>query len=207
LALLTLIFVLPIQSLSGMDGKNAFIFIYIYCFGYYLKNYINNNHSKWMYLCLFVLTVGLNYVVTVVLAKVGHYQGTATPSYRYDNVLIILQAVFLLLFFSKLNFKNKIVNSIAVSSFFVYIITENLNVFSNPHYSIYKILDVRTWETEPYFVIRILVASIALFVAAIVIDEIRRLAFGKLEQVLLEKLSSIEQKYLGNINADTTKNL
>jgi len=206
LILLSIIFILPIQSLSGMDGKNAFIFIYIYCLGYYLKNHFSNKYSKWMYLGMFVLAVMFNFAETVVLAKIGHYKGTQTPSYRYDNVLIIMQAVFLLLFFSKLDLKNKIINSIAASSFFVYIITENINIFSNPNYSIYKILDVRTWETEHYFILKILAASVTLFIIAIVIDKIRLLFFSKFEKKLSEKLSSIEQTYLGNINADTIKN-
>ena len=205
LTLLTIIFILPIQSLSGMDGKNALIFIYIYCLGHYLKNYFNNKHSKWLYLGMFVLAVMLNFAETVILAKIGHYKGTSTQSYRYDNVLILLQAVFLLLFFSKLDLNNRIINSIAVSSFFVYIITENNNIYGNQNYSIYKILDVRTWETEHYFIVKILVASVTLFGVAIIIDKVRRLFFSKLEKGLFEKLSFIEQKYLGNVNADTIK--
>ena len=191
---LTLIFILPIQSLSGMYGKNAFIFIYIYCLGFYLKNHFDNKYSKITYLSLFLISVLLIFAETIVLGKTNHYEGTRTLSYSYDNILIIFAAVFLLLFFSKLELQSNVINKISLSAFFVYIITENENVYSNPDYSIYKILDVQSWEANNLFIIKIIGASILLFSIAILVDITRRLIFQKPEKLLSEKINVLEQK-------------
>ena len=198
LAILTLLFILPIKSPSGMYGKNAFIFVYIYCLGFYLRNHFDNKQSAIKYFALFLLSVAMIFVETIGLAKIGHFEGTRTLSYSYDNVFIISSAVFLFLTFSKLNFKSKIINYLSASAFFVYIITENENCFGNETHSIYKILDVSDWEMSDTFIIRILVVSILLFTMALAVDIVRRLIFSKPEQFIKQKLTALEQRYLSD---------
>lgn len=203
LAVLTVFFILPIKSPSGMYGKNAFIFVYIYCLGFYLRNHFDNKHSAMKYFAMFLLSVAMIFVETIVLAKMGHYEGTRTLSYSYDNVFIISAAVFMFLTFSKLNFKSKVVNYLSASAFFVYIITENENCYCNETHSIYKILDVPSWEMSDNFIIRILAASVLLFAVALVVDIVRRLIFSKPEQLIKQKLTALEQRYLSDGDIQT----
>lgn len=202
----TLLFVLPITSLSGMYGKNAFIFIYLYCLGYYLKNNIIHHCSKAIYLTGFIISVIIIFVETVFLAKLGYYEGTKTLSYSYDNIFIVLAAVFLLLFFSKIDIQSNVINWISISVFFVYIITENENVYSNDNFSIYKLLNVESWQSSNYFILKILSASVSLFISAIVIDIVRRMAFSRIEKWGSDQIMRLESKILNLGNASTLKN-
>lgn len=56
-------------------------------------------------------------------------------------MLVYLAAVSLFMAFAKLNIKSNIINWVATSSFFVYIISENENMYKHP-YGIYDILEV-----------------------------------------------------------------
>ena len=190
---LTIVFILPLDSLSGMRGKNIFVFMYIYCLGFYLKKYYSNKYSVSINLGCFALVAFLIFLETVVLEKMGRFEGTKTLSYSYDNVLIVLDAVFLFLAFSKMKFKSKVVNKLSLSAFYVYIITENTNCWSHKTHSIYKLLNVSGWENSAYYILMILGWAIGVFILALLIDLIRRICLAKPMQILNEKLHILEK--------------
>ena len=197
---LTLFFILPLKSMSGMFGKNFFVFVYIYCLGYFLKNHLSNKGSVFLYLGGYVLMAFLIFFETVYLETKGLYEGKKTLSYSYDNILIILESVFLFLFFAKFDLKSKWINKISASAFFVYIITENVNCWKNSSYSIYKLMNVSNWEHYTCYILLILCASVMVFILSLIVDFVRRLVFIKPMSFLTLKLDVIEKKVIGNNN-------
>lgn len=89
--------------------------------------------------------------------------------WSYNSPLIILASIALFLFFSKLNFKNKIINNLAVSCFAVYLLhfiiwKEVVSPFIQ--YIVYK------YDTITCL-IYILILLIAFYATAIIMDKIR----------------------------------
>lgn len=131
---------------------------------------------------------------TFILAKVGRYVGSATLSYHYDNIIVILMAISLFLLFTKLHIKSRFINWVASSSFFVYIISENNYVWNHPN-GIYDLLRASTWNTMNIYPILVLAAAFFIFIFCIVIDKIRQLTFGKLES----KIGDYSEKIIGKL--------
>jgi hypothetical protein len=96
-------------------------------------------------------------------------------SYLYPPV--ILSALYLLLFFSKLHFTNKAVNWVAASCFAVYLLHTNDNIF--PIYLAPQIQHDATLGTLPHIFYNFLLIVIV-YVAAILIDKIRLLLWHKM---------------------------
>ena len=175
-------FMLPIKSVLGEAGKNFATFVFLYILGFYLRNHFDISISGWAYLGLYFVSGLLIFTETYVLSKYGYNTGTTTFSYNYDNILIIAAAVFLFLSFRSIHLQSRFVNWVAVSSFFVYILSENENVYGHP--GLYDFLHVSEWPSWPYFIIRVLIASLCIFVLSIVIDKMRILLFKRVEDAI-----------------------
>lgn len=130
LTVFTIIMVSAIGIMSFLlkvETFNTFIlFLALYSVGYYLKHtedkYIQK--IKDYSLLLFVATIALLSVWGILTI---HQIGTESTIFCYTNPLVILQAVFLFLVFDKIKIKNsKMINHIAVSSFMVYMMSENI---------------------------------------------------------------------------------
>jgi len=190
----------PLWCLSGNDGKNVLIFILLYLIGYYLKHYYKSDKSPWVYLGAYCFFGSLLVIETYVLARIGRYEGSATLSYHYDNIIIILMAVSLFLFFSKFQIKSRFINWVASSSFYVYIISENNFVWPHP-YGIYDLLRAETWNTSSLYPLYVIGASLGIFVSCICIDKFRILLFGKVEN----KMGSFIEKALDKPSLEIPK--
>ena len=187
LCIIFLCFILPLNSVSGMNGKNTFMFVCLYLIGHYIRtNYeVVRKIPNWIYFILFIIVVILIYFETILITlKIG-FQGTQTLSYSYDNILIVFAAVFLFIFFSKLKINSKLVNWIGKSSFFVYIISENENVYGNTEgKSLYSLINFNKWYESDYFIIYVLISALVIFFSCIIIDKIRLLFFSRFENYL-----------------------
>jgi len=129
---------------------------------------------------------------------VFHYYGKGHIAYKivysYDNILLFAEAIFLFLIFLKVKVQSKVINWIASSSFFVYIISENENMYLSP-FSMYDMLGVRTWDNSDNYILLILGASLGVFCIAILIDKIRVLMFGWFEKSIGIKLDKINVEF------------
>lgn len=184
----------PLWCLSGNEGRNMLIFIMLYLIGYYIRHYYEENYSSGIYLLTYILLCVVLNIETYLLARIGRYAGSATLSYNYDNILVILMAISLFLFFSKLHVKSRFINYVARSAFFVYIISENDYVWPHP-YGLYDLLDVQTWNETSAYPLLVVGAALSIFSVCIVIDKLRLLLFGKIEQ----RIGSFLERYLGKL--------
>ena len=117
-----------------VDGYGPLHFIGLYITAQYIHNQVDNADvpcwlkklftlPKWVDLSIYVITTIINTVFIVIASK---YIGDVTPihalAYAYSNPLVIVGALYLLLFFSKLKMPYiKWINWLGASSFAVYL--------------------------------------------------------------------------------------
>lgn len=175
-----LFFVLPPNSPTGNSGKNIYIFILLYITGYYIRNYYQTKKNWGGYFLCYLLSVIFIMFETIFLHKKGLNSGVSSLSYNYDNILIYFAAITLFLSFTKLNLHSKIINWVASSSFYVYIISENPNMYRG-QYNIYNLLGVESWSDSSAYVFYVLGMSVVIFSTAILIDKVRIVLFSRFE--------------------------
>lgn len=200
LALLIAIFIVPLSSFSGNAGKNILIFILLYLTGYYIRHFYNNKQLSWgRYFYGYILCSLLVFTEAFLFARMGKGFEIQVIAYYYDNVLVYAASIFLFLSFREINIRSNIVNWVASSSFFVYIISENENMYSRP-FSFYEFIGVDNWNYSYYYPVFILISSLLLFVVCILIDKIRRMMFGKMEVIIGNYISKLDGKITNNIS-------
>ncbi len=117
------------------DGKNVFSFIYIYILGGYIRMYVKKNeHVRVRYLMVVILCLLLNYVLAT---RFDDILGMEDIIISYSNPLIILMAVFMLIFFKDMHFHNHFINVLASATLGVYAIHE----FKYVRYAIWSVFD------------------------------------------------------------------
>lgn len=101
------------------DGYSLIHFVYLYILARYIKLHVAENtiiRYCWLWFVLFICTciivIGLQYVVS-------------RSMFTYDNPLVIIAALLILLFFLSIPFQNRYVNWAAVSVFSAYLIQES----------------------------------------------------------------------------------
>ena len=106
------------QSYSAITFYAAFILV----IGNYIRNFFTPKFRWKGYFACYVVTSIFIFFETYILHILGMNKGVDSLSYSYDNVLIYISAIFLFLSFSKLKIRSKIINWVASSAFYVYII-------------------------------------------------------------------------------------
>lgn len=175
--MLSLIVDFPIIDFK--DGYSAVSLCGIYILGRIyrrdIEGKVNLNKTFGGFLYIAMATVSALWFVlgTFLLKKYG-VRGFPL-SYAYCSPIVILQAMGVLIFFSKLQFQSKIVNHLAVSAFSVYLIHSNILVipyFTNFAKTLYQ--NCGLWMSLPSFI----AFSIIVYIACCVLDRIRITIFG-----------------------------
>ena len=103
-------------------GKQVFHFLFIYVLGGYIGRFHpSKKRPNALYLIGAAGTVVLNYLLYTRLPASWGWQGIAGD---YANPVLVLNAVFLLLFFRDLHFHSRLVNTLAGTTLGVYALTE-----------------------------------------------------------------------------------
>ena len=159
---------------------------------FYIKHHFTLRCSWEGCFFLYLLSIALIMLETLAFHKTGKNYGAGTYSYNRDSIFVIASSVSLFLTFLKLNFKSKFVNWIAGSCFFVYIISENVNLWKSP-YSMYDFFHVEEWSNSTFYPMYILGASLLVFILCIMLDKIRNRIFNKVENkagILADRLQT-----------------
>ena len=105
-----------------VDGKNVFSFLLIYMIGGYISLHVRENEfGKWIYMVGFFSCAVINFLLAKYCDSELGYDEIAI---KYTNPLIILMAVFALLFFRNVHFYSKKINVMASATLGVYAIHE-----------------------------------------------------------------------------------
>lgn len=120
--------------------------------------------------------------------------------FSYVNPLVILSALYLLLFFSKIELYSSIVNWIGASSFAVFLLHTNPNLCLQ--YFVPLVKFIVSEYNGVLFVIILLSFLVIIFVVAILIDQLRIVLWQKACLVLnLSKYSKVKNE---NCNTNST---
>lgn len=156
------------------DGYNLYNFIMLYLIGRYLKLYWNNNYKVFIDLSIFLLCS----FITVLLTIVSYIKGwDVFHALQYNSPFVIIGAIALLLLFSKMNFTSKMVNYLAASCLAIYLFQEGV-------FNFYRYIQMMyvNGVGPVRFIVTIVVFFILSMLVPIVIDKLRVLLFGCLEE-------------------------
>ena len=149
------------------EGMSVFSLMGLYLIGAYLRRKQNGifDLSKYVYLGVYLVTGFIMVAIAALALKVGI---TASP-YGYLNPLIILESIALFLFFKKLNIGSiKWINYIAVSSFAVYLIHNDLSI--KPLYcAACDYIEAHYTPSFPYA----LLFMVGVFIVSVMADKVR----------------------------------
>lgn len=135
-----------------------------------------------MYVALTLLTATVAFCITYFVANRAVVLKNVGLLYAYNSPLVISAAMFLLLFFSKLQIgQSRFINWIAASSFAVFLIHTNIYLF--PYYSKCVVYITHSYSILP-FIFVILAFIIAVFVVCILFDQLRIKAWNYLWRLL-----------------------
>ena len=169
-----------------LDGYSTISFIGLYLLARYVKLYSPrfSKIGKWFDLSIFILTALFGAVVAYSLQYLD--LPAAGRMYLYTSPLVIVGSLSLLLFFSKIKLQNRFVNWVGASSFAAYLLHANPNI-GDPFF---KAWIIRTYESTEGVscLVTIFVFLVFVFVAAILIDQLRLLLWRALLPLIENKI-------------------
>ena len=126
-------------------------------------------------LCIYI---GIGAFLTLSVFILRHYN-LGGFLFFYNSPVVVLEAMFFLLFFSKLHFSSKCVNWVAASALAVYL------THSNSYLAKYYDGTILRWTTElPYlqFILYCITLIAVVFCASILIDKVRLLLWNPIQK-------------------------
>lgn len=160
-------------------GYSVISFFGLYLLARYVRLYpcrpftLPRKYDMLIYWAIVLLTTA----VAFVMLRLGCSESTIDVLYRLTSPIIIAEALYLLLYFSKLDFQNKFVNWVAGSCFAVFLIQQN-PYFGRPVYA-HTIKHIYTTFNGPTVVVFTAAFILIIFVMAILADQVRKWLWGK----------------------------
>jgi surface polysaccharide O-acyltransferase-like enzyme len=176
LLLIVLWSVIPTFTTAAPGMSNLSWFMTLYIVAAYIRLYPNKWFEKdklniWLALSTYTLILSSFIFLDIIGLRINAVGIRATYFISMNNLPMLFCAITLFLGFKNLKIKdNKIINGIAASMFGVYLIHDNYfvrpfiwkNVFQNSAY-----------YDSPYLIIHALIVTFLVFVACVVVDQIR----------------------------------
>lgn len=169
-------------SLDKTGGFSIIHFVFLYFIGSYIRLNWNYEFRKSYYFGAYLSITLMIAASKVILCYFG-FNALSSMFFEYNSVTVILSSVLLFLFFRSISIKNallnKIIASVSVLTFGVYLIHDNIFLKEN----LYKrILHAGLFlNTQLFIPVAILTIS-GIFAACICIEAIRKKAFSIIEE-------------------------
>ena len=179
-------------------GYSGISFIGLYMLARYVRLYPNKltTLNKGWDIIIYLVIVAVMTLLAVAMSSVGthstligkvgvYYPKLINRVYAYSSPLVIISALYFLLFFSKvkLNF-NRIVNCIAVSSLAVYLVHSN-SWLANTYYDSYIRYCFTSFSGCEFF-IRVILFIVSVFVFSILIDKLRIILYKAIRGFIIQ---------------------
>ncbi len=183
----TLSYTFNFKQLVPSFGGNIINFVVLYFTGRYIRLYYKDNLSSWQYLVYFLLlTLGM-YAIQLCFS---HILGFAFASFSNDDsAFVFASAVCLFLGFKNLSFTVNWVNRLATYALAVYIIHMN---------NIVMPFIIRSFRISSFHGLQILIGSVliplAVYLACVIIEQFRRMLFGRIESNIIERFCKTLQQ-------------
>lgn len=177
----TLVAFFVMQSLYGWltsgaswfeRGYSVVSFVGLYLLARYVRLYPSKPFQlakKWDMLIYWIIVLA-HTVILMLMIRGGISSDSCDKVMRLTSPFVIAETLYLLLFFSKLNFQSRVVNWVAASCFAVFLIQQN-PYFARP---VYAKTIARMYElySGPICVFVIGAFILTIFVSAILIDQV-----------------------------------
>lgn len=157
-------------------GYGIISFSILYSIGYYLKKHYKVDRIKWVYLTFYILCMLGTYLWNILQPIVR-----LDTAWMYNFPLNILGAVFLFLFFSRVNTKSKVINYISTYTFPIYLIHFNPFIIELVFKRILRCQDF--WFSK-YFIAHLIISVVTLYSMSFGIEFIRKLIFKAVKKTL-----------------------
>lgn len=163
-----------------MKGYSAMSFMGLYLLAAFCKKHMDLNKYNVSDFALGYLVISLLQTIIFVFAKYWGYSAISSRICCYSNPLNILSALLLLLCFSKISFKSKVVNQIAMSCFAVYLL------HCNPFMYSYYLDSIRCISSSNvlFKILYILLCICIWFIISILLDRLRSLIWKLLPHTI-----------------------
>lgn len=170
------------------DGKNPINFIFIYYVGYTLRTSLATQIKKLTLRSIILLYVGFNIIVALLLLMTFNGFGRIRDLlfyklvFPYSSIGLIINAVLFFIIFTKINISKKWINTIAASTFGVYLLHEN----GLTGRYIYPLIGSFTAKLHAFYQVLFLGlgATLMLFLFCFLIDKTFSMFYKKLEQLI-----------------------
>lgn len=172
-------------------GYGMVNFIYLYCMGFYLRNYYEDHKSAGFYLIMYVVSCLLIFLINTLMSLIMGFYFNSMIS--YNTVFVLAAAVNCFLMFKNLDIPQKCwITKLASKTLAVYIIHEN-PVLSG--YIFRNLLHVNTYTGIHLFTI-ILVLPVLVYLVAAAIDMMVDLFLNPVELAVYRSLHDYVFKHL-----------
>lgn len=184
LLLLLLFYLIPTIFFSEIiedTGKGIVCMSIMYLIGRYLNMYYSNyrfrrNRLLILYLGSILIATFLNLILTKV-------QGVYMSMYVRDNsIFIVISAISLFLFFREFHFSNTFIDHLVPNVVILYCIEGyGRHILAN-------YIDLSLYQNSPFFLLAILGFALIVLVVCILVNELRRLLFDRIDNVVTSGL-------------------
>lgn len=163
-------------------GYSVISFFGLYLLARYVRLYpcrpftLPRKYDMLIYWAIVLLTTAAAFV----MLRLGCSESTIDVVYRLTSPIIIAEALYLLLYFSKLDFQNKFVNWVAGSCFAVFLIQQN-PYFGRPVYA-HTIKHIYSTFNGPAVVVFTAAFILLVFAMAILTDQVRKWIWEKISR-------------------------
>lgn len=167
-----------VQTLHGFisgsswfsGGYSPLTFMGLYLLARYIRLYPNKlvQLNKFSDLTIYLSIALFTAALTLLSIMTGH---ETWHLYSYSSPLVIIEALYFFLFFTKIRLRNKLINWIAISSFAVYLFHCDVH-FLVPVYSTKISLWYHTYPTIT-FILYVAVWIVCIFTISILVDKVR----------------------------------
>jgi len=176
--------ILPIaETIDTRKGYSLTWFIVLYLIGAYVRKYNlqlfkRNGFNLLAYFLISLASACVKLMAIVASTKISMLAEGQNLFYHYDSITVLSASVFLFVFFSRLNVGSpkvgRVIGFVAPSVFSVYIIHENF-LWRERLWN--GLLRAETMKESPLFILHLIGCVALVFVACILIDQIRRYLF------------------------------
>lgn len=165
-----------------MKGYSALSFMGLYLFINYVKEYVNYlKYTKTQYLMGYVIATLVLTIIYIGASSIG-YSFISSRMCCYSNPIVIISALLLFIYFAQLKLSNRFINWLGASSFAVYLLHCNPNVYELYLNSVETVVEshnnsgyiIALGVIVGWFLIAILADQLRLFIWNCVIKEIKR---------------------------------
>jgi surface polysaccharide O-acyltransferase-like enzyme len=168
----------------NLNGYTFFQFIMMYVIGRYIRRYEvqwSRKASLLTYIGCSICIGGLMYM----LYQMGRHEAAWCVTF-YNNPLVMLSAIAVFQLFKSFHIQSRVINSLAVSAFSIYLVQSSALV-EHWHYKIIGGLTGSLW----YVMAVVVVLAVAIAAVALLVDRLQLLINDKVRGYLVRKCSKL----------------